>query len=145
MIPEPEDQKAKWAAFMVYFSEWRHLKILFGTAVTWFLLDIAFYGTNLNQSVILADIGFTSGRNEYHTLMRTALGNLIVTVAGYVPGYFFTIAFVEKIGRKWIQIQGFLVCALLFGVLAGDYHHLGTAPRFVLFALAQVSVLLFDT
>ncbi|RFU26307.1 hypothetical protein B7463_g10027, partial [Scytalidium lignicola] len=137
VIPEPESRKAKWDAFIIYFSEWRHLKILIGTALSWFLLDIAFYGTNLNQSVILADIGFTTGRNEYHTLMRNAQGNLIVAVAGYVPGYFVTIALVERIGRKWIQVQGFLVCALLFGVLAGDYAHLSTAARFVLFALAQ--------
>jgi PHS family inorganic phosphate transporter-like MFS transporter len=71
--------------------------------------------------------------------MRNALGNLIIAVAGYVPGYFVTVALVEILGRKWIQIQGFLVCALMFGILAGDYNRLSTAGRFVLFALAQVS------
>jgi len=136
----PQSRRAKWNTFFVYFRQWRHLKILLGTALTWFLLDIAFYGTNLNQSVILAEIGFSHGRNEYHTLMKNAIGNLIVAVAGYVPGYFVTVAFVEKLGRKWIQIQGFLACALLFGVLAGDYSHLSTAGRFVCFALAQVSI-----
>lgn len=134
-----KSRRTQWNAFLVYFSEWRHLKVLLGTASTWFLLDVAFYGTNLNQSVILSEIGFSTGRNEYHTLMRNAIGNLIIAVAGYVPGYFVTIALVEKVGRKWIQIQGFLICALLFGVLAGDLYHLNTAGRFVCFALAQVS------
>lgn len=129
----------KFNTFFVYFKEWRHFKLLLGTASCWFLVDVAFYGINLNQSVILADIGFATGRNEYHTLMKNALGNLIIAVAGYVPGYFFTIAFIERLGRKWIQIQGFLACALLFGVLAGDYAHLSTAGKFVCFALAQVS------
>jgi PHS family inorganic phosphate transporter-like MFS transporter len=141
-IAVPANEATKWDAFIVYFREWRHLKILLGTSLSWFLLDIAFYGTNLNQSVILADIGFSTGKNEYHTLMRNALGNLIVAVSGYVPGYFVTIAFVEILGRKWIQIQGFLICALMFGILAGDYGGLGTAGKFVLFALAQVSLLI---
>ena len=135
------DRGTKWNTFIVYFSEWRHLRILLGTSLSWFLLDIAFYGTNLNQSVILTDIGFSTGKNEYHTLMRNALGNLIVAVAGYVPGYFVTIALIEVLGRKWIQIQGFLICALMFGILAGDYGGLGTAGKFVLFAIAQVSIL----
>lgn len=127
----------QWTTFFKYFSEWRHLKILIGTASTWFLVDVAFYGVNLNQSVILTAIGFSTGRNEYHVLMKNALGNLIIAVSGYVPGYFVTIALIERLGRKWIQIQGFLVCALLFGILAGDYTHLPTAGKFVCFALAQ--------
>ncbi|KAK5703244.1 hypothetical protein LTR97_004193 [Elasticomyces elasticus] len=128
---------SKYSTFFVYFKKWSHLKTLIGTASCWFLLDIAFYGVNLNQSVLLSDIGFSTGKNEYHVLMRNAYGNLIIASAGYVPGYFFTIYFVEKLGRRWIQIQGFLICALMFAVLAGDYGNLGTAPKFVCFAIAQ--------
>lgn len=39
----------KWRVFLDYFSEWRHLKMLIGTASTWFLVDVSFYGINLNQ------------------------------------------------------------------------------------------------
>lgn len=132
-----EVSDAKFNTFFVYFSEWRHFKTLFGTASTWFLVDVAFYGINLNQSFILSAIGFTTGKNNYHKLMKNALGNLIIAVAGYVPGYFFTIAFIEILGRKPIQIGGFLITALLFGILAGDYNHMPTAGKFVCFALAQ--------
>jgi len=128
---------AKFNTFFVYFSEWRHFKTLFGTATTWFLVDIAFYGINLNQSYILTAIGFTTGKNYYQKLMKNALGNFIIAVAGYVPGYFFTIGFIEIIGRKPIQIGGFLITALLFGVLAGHFNHMPTAGKFVCFALAQ--------
>jgi len=137
IISGTEVSNAKFNTFFVYFSEWRHFKTLFGTASTWFLVDIAFYGTNLNQSVILADIGFTTGKNAYHKLMKNALGNFIIAVAGYVPGYFFTIGFIEIIGRKPIQIGGFLITALMFGILAGDFTGLSTAGKFVLFAMAQ--------
>lgn len=129
---------AKWNVFFVYFSEWRHLKSLLGTMSTWFLVDVAFYGTNLNQSVLLTAIGYSTGANEYETLKKNAIGNLIIAVAGYVPGYFLTIYFIEKLGRKWIQIQGFLVAGLMFAIIAGDYNNLGTAPKFVCFALAQL-------
>ena len=131
-------RKTKYSTFFIYFSEWRHFKTLLGTASCWFLLDVAFYGTNLNQSVLLTDIGFSTGKNEYDVLMRNAIGNLIIAVSGYVPGYFFTIYFIEKLGRRWIQIQGFLICALMFAILAGGDTHLSTAGKFACFTIAQV-------
>ena len=135
----PPTKDAQLKAFMVYFSEWKHLKQLIGTASCWFLVDIAFYGLNLNQSVILTAIGFSKGKTEYDTLLKNAYGNLIIAAAGYVPGYFLTIALIEKLGRRWIQIQGFLVCALMFAIIAGDYNHLRTGPKFFCFIVAQVS------
>ena len=142
---DAQGRRARIGVFFQYFSEWRHLRTLIGTASTWFLMDVAFYGTNLNQSVILADIGFSKGINEFETLKRNAIGNLIIAVAGYVPGYFVTIFLVEKLGRRWIQIQGFLVTALMFGVIAGGYAHIGTGGRFVCLAIAQVRVLCTHT
>lgn len=134
----PPSGEHKWAAFAQYFSEWRHLKVLLGTASTWFLVDVAFYGINLNQSVLLSAIGFSKGSNEYNTILRNTYGNLIIAAAGYVPGYFLTIAFIEILGRKWIQIQGFIVTALMFGIIAGDYKHIGTGGKFACFTIAQL-------
>lgn len=34
-------KKRQFAEFVHYFSEWRHFKILLGTCMCWFLLDIA--------------------------------------------------------------------------------------------------------
>ncbi len=133
--------ETKLKTFMIYFSEWRHLKTLLGTSLTWFLVDVAFYGVNLNQSVLLSAIGFSKGKTEYDTLLKNGYGNLIIAAAGYVPGYFLTIYFIEILGRRWIQIQGFLVTALMFGIIAGDYAHLGTAGKFVCFTIAQVITL----
>lgn len=36
--------------FKGYFGQWKNFKVLFGTAYSWFALDIAFYGLNLNTS-----------------------------------------------------------------------------------------------
>jgi PHS family inorganic phosphate transporter-like MFS transporter len=43
--------------------------------------DIAYYGINLNQSVILAKIGFAKGSTHWETLYKTAIGNIIVQSA----------------------------------------------------------------
>lgn len=43
--------------------------------------DIAFYGVNLNQSVILAKIGYAKGPDPWTTLYNTAIGNIIVQCA----------------------------------------------------------------
>ncbi|KAL2316052.1 putative inorganic phosphate transporter C23D3.12 [Schizosaccharomyces pombe] len=125
------------SGFIEYFSQWHHFKHLLATAVSWFLLDIAFYGVNLNQSVILKAIGFSSGKNEYHTLMRGAIGNLIIAIAGYVPGYWFTVFLVEKLGRKWIQLQGLFITGLMFAILAGSWDTISTGGRFACFVIAQ--------
>jgi PHS family inorganic phosphate transporter-like MFS transporter len=132
------DKNHQYAAFLEYFSHPRHALTLFGCAFSWFLVDVAFYGINLNQSVILADIGYATGKTPYQYLLKNAEGNLIIAVAGYVPGYFLTIAFIELLGRKWIQIQGFLVTSLMFGILAGANSHLGSGARFTLIVIAQL-------
>ena len=99
--------------FFQYFSEWRHLKVLIGTCTCWFLLDIAFYGINLNQNVVLQQIGFDGKTGSaWHKLFKIGVGNLIITALGFVPGYYASILTIEKLGRKWIQIQGFLLAAL---------------------------------
>ena len=142
---DEQGRRPRLDVFFVYFSEWRHLKVLLGTAMTWFFMDVAFYGTNLNQSVILEEIGFSKGNNEYDVLKRNTIGNLIIAVAGYVPGYFVTILFIERLGRRWIQIQGFLIAGLMFGIIAGGYNHIGTGGKFVCLAFAQVDQDIFST
>ena len=93
--------------FAEYFSEWRHLKHLIGTAGCWFLLDIAcvqsifpsvivdetdvhtfrFYGINLNQNVVLQQIGFDGKTGTtFERLFHIGIGNLIITALGFVPG-----------------------------------------------------------
>ena len=136
---EEQGRIARLNVFFVYFREWKHLKVLLATMLCWFLLDVAFYGTSLNQSVILQEIGFAKGTNEYDTLRRNAIGNLIIAVAGNLPGYFVNIYFIEKLGRRWIQIQGFLIVALMFAIIAGGYGHIGTGGKFACLAFAQVN------
>ena len=77
------------------------------------LFPTRFYGINLNQNVVLQQIGFDgSSGSPWERLHRIAIGNIIITALGFVPGYYVSILTIEKLGRKWIQIQGFLLAAL---------------------------------
>jgi MFS transporter, PHS family, inorganic phosphate transporter len=60
-----------------------------------------FCRTNVNQSVLLTDIGFTTGKNECDILFKNAPGNMIIAISGYISGYFYTIFLVEILGKRW--------------------------------------------
>ncbi|KDN52562.1 MFS general substrate transporter [Tilletiaria anomala UBC 951] len=127
--------------FWKYFKEWTHFRRLLGTTLCWFLVDITFYGINLNQTSLLAALHYTQG-DIWTQLMKTATGNLIVVLAGFLPGYFITIALIEtRLGRKKIQMLGFFVNAVMFLILALIYPRLETQPVafFICFVILQLS------
>ncbi|TIA98274.1 hypothetical protein E3P88_00916 [Wallemia ichthyophaga] len=126
--------------FKEYYSEWRHAKLLLGTTSTWFLMDIIFYGINLNQSVVIDAVGLVdenSGSFQY--IWDNTTANLIICAAGFLPGYYVAMVTVEYIGRKWMQFFGFLLEGLFLAILAGafDYLREHTASFFACFALLQ--------
>ncbi|KAG8216609.1 major facilitator superfamily domain-containing protein [Butyriboletus roseoflavus] len=134
----PLKKKAHFKEFVEYFSEWRHAKILIGTCTCWFLLDIAFYGINLNQNVVLQEIGLAGQTGTaWEKLFQISVGGIIITVLGFVPGYYVTVMTIEKLGRKVIQFQGFLMAALFLGLLAGNFHTFNIPSFIVCFTLLQ--------
>jgi len=57
--------QASFRDFVHHFGQWKNGRVLIGTAGSWFLLDVAFYGLGLNTSIILAAIGYAGGSNVY--------------------------------------------------------------------------------
>ncbi|KAI8802791.1 phosphate transporter [Cladochytrium replicatum] len=102
--------------FSEHFSKWDNLKLLLGCSIAWFALDVAFYGINLNQSLVLSSIG-VGGSTPYEDVFSRALGNLIISLLGTVPGYWVTVFTVEKLGRIPIQRFGFIILALVLVIL----------------------------
>ncbi|KAK0487091.1 phosphate transporter [Armillaria novae-zelandiae] len=120
--PHRKHPKASWSDFFYYFGQWKNGKILIGTAYSWFALDIAFYGLGLNSSIILEVIGFgtplTSGSQKvYDNLKNISVGNLVLSAAGLIPGYWVCFLFIDSWGRKPIQLMGFTVLTVLFIIL----------------------------
>lgn len=139
MPVSPKVKRAHHREFVQYFSEWENAKVLIGTSMTWFLLDIAFYGISLNQSYVLNSMGFVGNGTTFDNLWRTTLGNLTVSCLGFVPGYYFSVFLIEKMGRKRIQFMGFGMLTILFIILSAAFHPLRkVVPLFVaIFTLAQ--------
>lgn len=132
-----EIPKASWADFCGHYGQWKYGKILLGTAGSWFLLDVAYYGLSLNNSIILSAIGYTGGATVYETFHKTAVGNLILVCAGALPGYWASVALLDTWGRKPIQIMGFTMLTILFIVIGVAYNHLPTNGLLALYVLAQ--------
>lgn len=111
--------------------------LLAGTALSWFFLDVAYYGLSLNNATILQAIGYstTGAKNTYEILYNTAVGNLIIVLAGAVPGYWFTVATVDTVGRKPIQLAGFAILTVLFIIM-------GVSRRF--FPVCDLELLLIS-
>ncbi|KAF8250288.1 phosphate permease [Wilcoxina mikolae CBS 423.85] len=129
--------KASWANFIAHYRQWRYGKILLGTAGSWFLLDVAFYGLGLNNSVILSAIGYSSKKDVYQMLYNNAVGNLILVCAGAIPGYWFTVFTVDTVGRKPIQLMGFSLLTILFLAIGFGFHKLSSHALLGLYVLCQ--------
>ncbi|BBD71769.1 MFS transporter [Sulfodiicoccus acidiphilus] len=85
--------------------------LLVGTASTWFILDMALYGTGAYSGVIVSSILGTAS-----TLEKAILYAGIPYIIGFF-GYFTAVAAMDRLGRKVIQTQGFLMMAILYAAV----------------------------
>ncbi|RWA04686.1 hypothetical protein EKO27_g10413 [Xylaria grammica] len=131
--------KASWSDFIRHYSIPKNGLLLFGTAGSWFLLDVAFYGVSLNNAAILETIGYstTGAHSTYDFLYKTAIGNLIIVLAGAVPGYWVSVATLDTLGRKPIQMGGFIILTILFIVWGFAYNVISGQAKLAIFVLAQ--------
>lgn len=129
--------KASFRDFINYYGQWKNGKILLGAAGSWFTLDVAFYGLSLNTSTVLGAIGYGSGNSVYKILYNLAAGNCILICAGAIPGYWMTVATVDTIGRKPIQLGGFIILTILFIVWGFDYKNLKPHGHLAIYVLVQ--------
>jgi len=108
---------------------------LVGTAGSWFLIDIAFYGNSVSSPLILKALQ-PNGSLLSHTLI-----SLAIFAAAALPGYWLAVGLLDRLGRKRIQWQGFAVMAVAFGAIALIPGVTGDVWVFlVLFALSYLFV-----
>jgi PHS family inorganic phosphate transporter-like MFS transporter len=130
--------RASWSDFYTYFKQYRNGSVLFATMASWFLLDFAFYGLALNNSIILDVLGYSASSNVYRALLVTSLGNLILVCAGSLPGYLLSVLTMDTLGRKFIQIGGFATLTVIFCIFGFGYKHFDRAALLALYMLAQL-------
>ncbi|XP_047321088.1 low affinity inorganic phosphate transporter 4-like [Impatiens glandulifera] len=105
----------------------RHGYHLIGTMTTWFLLDIAFYSQNLAQKDIFPAMGLTDKPEHVSALtevFQTSKAMFVVALLGTFPGYWFTVAFIEKMGRFNIQLMGFFMMSVFMFIMGVKYEYL---------------------
>jgi PHS family inorganic phosphate transporter-like MFS transporter len=129
--------KASFKDFIHHYGQWRNGKILLGTAGSWFMLDVAFYGLNLNTTTVLGAIGYGGGATVYHILYNLAAGSCILVCAGAIPGYWCSVATVDTIGRKPVQLMGFIALTILFIVWGFDFKNLKPHAHLAIYVLVQ--------
>ncbi|MBV9575292.1 MAG: MFS transporter [Gammaproteobacteria bacterium] len=84
------------------------LKLLIGTAGTWFLLDVAFYGNGVSSVLIMNTI------SPHASLLTHTLLSAGLFLCFAVPGYIFSALYVDKIGRTRLQTLGFIIIAICY-------------------------------
>ncbi|KAL5117750.1 hypothetical protein ACEQ8H_004360 [Pleosporales sp. CAS-2024a] len=120
-----------------FFSQKRQAIRLFGTSMSWFFLDLAFYGIGFTSPSILSTMGFSQTDNLYATLRNTAMGQIVLICAGGLPGYWLTVLTVDRLGRRPIQIGGFAVLTIIFCVLGFAWQSLRKTHILALYVLAH--------
>nr|AAB81346.1 phosphate transporter [Medicago truncatula] len=119
------DKRNSYGLFSKQFAA-RHGLALFGTCSTWFLLDIAFYSQNLFQKDIFSAIGWippAKEMNAIHEVYKIARAQTLIALCSTVPGYWFTVAFIDHMGRFAIQMMGFFFMTVFMFGLAIPYDH----------------------
>ena len=104
----------------------RHGRHLIGTMSTWFLLDIAFYSQNLTQKDIFPAMGLIRKEPDMNALEEvflTSRAMFVIALLGTFPGYWFTVYFIEKIGRYYIQLIGFFMMSFFMFVIGIKYDY----------------------
>ncbi|KAJ5236436.1 hypothetical protein N7489_006527 [Penicillium chrysogenum] len=88
----------------------------------------------------LARIGYANGATTWQTLYNTAVGNIIIQAAGYLPGFYVGIFLPDCIGRVRQQFWTCIVVCILYAIWAGvstQSAHPPTAGLMIIFALSQ--------
>jgi MFS transporter, PHS family, inorganic phosphate transporter len=104
--PQPQKRSLLDLLKTPYFLIW-----LTGTAGTWFLLDIAYYGTTVSTPIVLKLL------DSHAALITNMFYTLLIFVVAALPGYIIAAFTVDRLGRKKIQLFGFAMMALSYGVL----------------------------
>jgi len=129
---EDEAEERHAASVRADTSVWTELRAepratfttLLGTAGSWFLYDVAFYGTNVFEPSILSAICMAGTKDAAgkcsQTLMQSAWQSVIVQMMG-IPACLLSIHLVDKIGSKRLNVYGFAILTLLFAAMAIVY------------------------
>ncbi|KAK3648358.1 hypothetical protein LTR56_007475 [Elasticomyces elasticus] len=157
-MPKDHFQRSELMEYFWHEGNWRYLA---GTSVTWFLLDIAFYGLGFNSPSTMAKLwtdgpmptcgevpayltvsSVGKGGNIYQVLYSNARQSLLTTSIASCVGSLALILAINHIDRRVMLIWSFIALAVLLLVTGivflQVFHTTGYAATIVLYALNQL-------
>ncbi|KAF8675817.1 hypothetical protein HU200_047308 [Digitaria exilis] len=120
----------KWGLFSVRFMRSHGLHIL-ATSSAWFLLDLTYYSQSILQKDLLSKLGWVSASPAVATttmdaveeVSRLARAQALIALCGAVPGYVVSVFLIDVVGRRRLQVAGFMAMTLSMLALATLYEH----------------------
>ena len=106
------DSVSFWDGFHRLANDNKLLMRLVGASAAWFLMDAAYYGNTVSSPLVL------SALNGNHSLLQKTLTQLVIFVVFAAPGYGVAALTMDRLGRKTIQMLGFAMMTVTFGLLA---------------------------
>ncbi|GJP37665.1 hypothetical protein CLOM_g22102 [Closterium sp. NIES-68] len=97
---------------------------LLATAACWFLVDVAYYSQNLFNRDLFTAIGWVAppySMNALKEMYELSKATALMTLCATLPGYWVTVFTVDKLGRVFVQLQGFFFMTIFMGLFAGFY------------------------
>ncbi|KAG0525129.1 hypothetical protein BDA96_06G028900 [Sorghum bicolor] len=102
--------------------------------------------TNLFQKDIYAAVNWlpkAETMNAMEEMLRISRAQTLVALCGTIPGYWFTVFFVDVVGRFAIQLGGFFFMTAFMLGLAVPYHHWTTPGHHVGFVVMYAFTFFF--
>ncbi|MGC8542273.1 MAG: MFS transporter, partial [Phycisphaerae bacterium] len=89
----------------------KYIPALIGTAGTWFIVDYVYYGNTVCMPQILNKV------SPHSSILTSTAWNVLIFGIFAVAGYVTAFMTCDKIGRKFIQMLGFAMMAVCFGLI----------------------------
>ncbi|KAG2303429.1 hypothetical protein Bca52824_032080 [Brassica carinata] len=115
--PSPPPPPPSYKLFSTRFLR-LHGRDLFAASANWFLVDVVFYTSNFLLSRIFSNHSqkpsSSATTNVYDAAFEVAKLGAIVAACSTIPGYWFTVFLIDKVGRVKIQMMGFFFMAVIY-------------------------------
>lgn len=94
------------------------IRLVVGTAGSWFLFDYAYYGNSISLPMVL------KGISPHATSIATMAWSLIIFALFAAPGYVASFLRIDQMGHRRLQVLGFSVMTAAFFFI-GIWHNIG--------------------
>ncbi len=126
--PRVRGSRGSYGSFLT-----RYWPLILGTAVSWFLFDMSFYGTSIYTPTLISALSLTysPGLTAVQHLIVAEEYAALITIVFTIPGYWIAVALIDRAGRKTLQAVGFGVMAIAFAILGFDRSLIALGAPFV--------------